>query len=290
MHVVLALDGSKESQAATELLAHLPWREKPQVSVVSALVDSPYDLVPTDTGVWLREAEREDAVAHFESAKKTLQAACVSIEHIVDRKHPRTLILETAKQHDADLIVMGSKGHSAPYRLVVGSTADYVANHAKCSVLIARAAEDTSRDTPPPFRLLVACDGSEESNEAYHQMGEFCWPAEETHLHLAMMLEKPKLLPEDVAYDPEQIKESEKILADLLAPRAICDDVKQSVRETPHIGSALTHLAEVEKSNLVFVGGTGKSAVARFFLGSTSRYMLHHSECSIWIARSKQWN
>lgn len=290
MHVILALDGSNESLAATRTLARLPWAEKPQVTVVTALVESPYDLVPTDTGVRLRKAEQENAIKAFESAKRILEPHCASVEHVVDRQHPRKLILESAKRHNADLIVLGARGHSAAYRVVLGSVSDYIANHAKCSVLAVRESSSESTDTANGFQLLVACDGSEESREAFRQMSSFAWPKGETRLHLTMMLEKPKLLPEDAVYDPDQLAESEQMLTDLQGSNSICDDIVQSVRETPHIGSAIRHLAATDDIDLLFIGGTGKSAVARFFLGSTSRYVLHHSDCNIWIARTKQWN
>ena len=103
-----------------------------------------------------------------------------------------------------------------------------------------------------------------------------------------MILERPKLLPESEVYDPPAVKQSEETLSALQANQLKCQ-VKRIVREAVHVGTALSDVCEKEKCNLLFIGPTGKSAVARFFLGSVSRYLLHHTKCSIWIARPNGW-
>lgn len=48
------------------------------------------------------------------------------------------MILEKAEEWDADLIVVGSQGQGALSRLLLGSVSQYLATHAKCSVMIVR--------------------------------------------------------------------------------------------------------------------------------------------------------
>ena len=66
MNIVLALDGSKESIEAASFLARLPFKDKPSVKVVTALVDTPFELVPADAGLQLREAEKSAARIAFQ--------------------------------------------------------------------------------------------------------------------------------------------------------------------------------------------------------------------------------
>ena len=47
-------------------------------------------------------------------------------------------ILEKAESFDADLIVVGSQGQGAFSRLLLGSVSQYLATHAKCSVMIVK--------------------------------------------------------------------------------------------------------------------------------------------------------
>ena len=48
-------------------------------------------------------------------------------------------IMEAATNHEPDLIVIGTHGHSRFSRLLMGSTAEKVLRHAPCSVLTVRA-------------------------------------------------------------------------------------------------------------------------------------------------------
>ena len=51
---------------------------------------------------------------------------------------PAQMILETAKEIDADLIVIGNRGLGAFSRAFLGSVSTKVMNHARCSVLIVK--------------------------------------------------------------------------------------------------------------------------------------------------------
>ena len=53
-------------------------------------------------------------------------------------KSPREAILEEATAWGADLIVLGSHGRRGIDRFLMGSTAESVATHAKCSVEVLR--------------------------------------------------------------------------------------------------------------------------------------------------------
>lgn len=289
MHIILALDGSIESQAAVREIADLPWKQSPQVTVVTALVDAPYDLIQSAEGIKLGEVEKQSACDNFEAAKKVLAKTGATTTHLIERTHPRQLIIDTANRINADLIVLGARSHSAAYRVVLGSTADYVANHAKCSVLVVRATDHDRLEHPHAFRLLMAYDGSEESKVAFRQMCEFEWPKDETAIHLSMILERPKSIPLDVPCDPAQVQASEATLINLKRTEKIAGEFKQSVHESLHAGNKIRDIAEKDESRLIFIGGTGKSFVTRFFLGSTSRYVLHHAHCSLWIGRQKTW-
>ncbi|MEZ6134108.1 MAG: universal stress protein [Pirellulaceae bacterium] len=290
MHLVLALDDSADAQNAVGLLSRLPFRQKPKVTMVTALLDFPLEHVTTDTGVTLREAEREEASQLFERAKQQLATSCSDFEHVIEREHPSRLIYEVAKQREADLVALGARGHSAAYRTLLGSTADYIVNHAKCSVLVVRNAADRP---PPPapldFYTLIAYDGSPHAHVAAAQAQQFDWPNNRSQVHISMMLLRPKLIPDDVVYDPQRISESEKAIGEMKSVSSFSCPVTHSIHETLHIGNALWSKVEKENFNLVFVGSSNKSAVSRMFLGSTSRYLLHHSPTSVWIAREKHW-
>ena len=53
---------------------------------------------------------------------------------------PATEIVSTARQWQADLVVIGSHGRARIERLLIGSVAEAVIRHAPCAVLVMRAA------------------------------------------------------------------------------------------------------------------------------------------------------
>ncbi len=290
MHIVLALDSSEDAKQSIRFLAKLPFRVKPKITMVTALVDIPLRHVASETGLDLREVERDEAHRNYEQAKSQLLDCCSDFEHVIEREHPSRLIFETAKSRAADLIVLGARGHSAAYRVMLGSTADYLVNHAKCPVLVVRRqAEQVDHSSARPFKVLVAFDASPLSQVALAQAESFSWPKEEAAIQIAMLLERPTLIPDDVVYDPEWAQESHATIAALKGQSPVSCPITGCVKETLHIGNELRGKILNEKFDLLFVGGSGKSALSRMVLGSTSRYLLHQAECSIWIAREKQW-
>ena len=165
MHILLALDGSDESKFAVEQLRRLPFATKPTLTFVTALCeasDPAYQEVC--------QAEKERAQRDIAEATQHLQDCVAEIRSVVRYQHPSSLILEVAEQEASDLIVLGARGHNAVYRVVVGSTAEYVVNHAKSSVLVFRRDSRAHASEDDNWRMLLPYDGSASANVAGSQI------------------------------------------------------------------------------------------------------------------------
>jgi nucleotide-binding universal stress UspA family protein len=79
----------------------------------------------------------EDAI---DSARTTLEAAGLTTSESVSVlvASPKEIILQEAAEWPADWIVLGSNGHGALDRFLLGSTSEAVATHAPCSVEVIR--------------------------------------------------------------------------------------------------------------------------------------------------------
>ena len=62
----------------------------------------------------------------------------IGVSTSVEPGRPARIIVETANEWEADLIVVGSHGHGFWARNLLGSVSDAVLHHAPCSVLIVR--------------------------------------------------------------------------------------------------------------------------------------------------------
>ncbi len=62
----------------------------------------------------------------------------VDVDARVVRGHPAPILVEASK--DADLLVVGNRGHGEFVGMVIGSVSEYCAAHAHCPVLVHRGA------------------------------------------------------------------------------------------------------------------------------------------------------
>lgn len=145
--VVLAWDGSSCAARAVDLLRTWPIFSGSLVRVVSvADAEIPWwtgfpeagspEMMPMYVDAMNASREQHDELAREMTAQ--LQAAGFTAE--ADRRDgdAATEILAAANASHADLIVMGTHGRTGLKRLVLGSVARNVLQHATCSVLIVR--------------------------------------------------------------------------------------------------------------------------------------------------------
>lgn len=292
MRLLLALDGSDASKYATDFITRLPWPSGTEVTVVTVVVDTAMGEIDAEVWMKIRETAHQTAQQNYQEAVAKLSAKFAKVEHVLEEGHPNRAILEVAKRRDVDLIVLGARGHSLVARVLLGSTSDYVANHARCPVLVVRppSVEALAAGKLPtaPMKIILAYDGSPGAKQAAAQMFALDWNAD-TQIQITTLLERPPLIPDEEIYDEAAIKEGEKNLAALVAEAKCKANVSYRVRETVHVGDTLAFLADEHHGDVIFVGDTGKSALAQFFLGSATKHILHHSSSCVWVARSKGW-
>jgi nucleotide-binding universal stress UspA family protein len=82
--------------------------------------------------------QKKQARELVERIAKELRSAGFKADTAVEVGDPRERIIDSAAEWRADLIVVGSHGQSGIRRFLLGSVAEYVARHAKCSVEIVR--------------------------------------------------------------------------------------------------------------------------------------------------------
>lgn len=147
MKVLLAIDGSSGSDVAVNEVATRPWPADTEIEVFSVAklqVPNTPDplLLAATTYQELVESERQQAHGFVVRAVENLrQGAGTKDLHItakVTKGYPQEVILNEANEWGADLIVMGSHGHSLLGRFLLGSVTHAVVGHASCSVEIVR--------------------------------------------------------------------------------------------------------------------------------------------------------
>jgi nucleotide-binding universal stress UspA family protein len=144
MKILLAVDGSEFSEAATQALISQIHKEGAEVLVLRIVEPVIFAIPPQMAAGYAPEQEEiiQDERRHAqESVKQTsqaLRAAGFNVNSRVVEAEARNGILDVAAEWHADLIVLGSHGRKGLQRFLLGSVAEHVARHADCSVEIVR--------------------------------------------------------------------------------------------------------------------------------------------------------
>lgn len=134
--ILVSVDDSERADAVVRQAAALALAFDADLEVVHAV------LVPTrirsataagdPDGVDARQAIAEQAAA------KARTFGAPRVTHRVVTGDVGPAICAAAEEGDADLIVLGSRGHGPVMGAILGSVTQHVTAHAPCSVLVAR--------------------------------------------------------------------------------------------------------------------------------------------------------
>ena len=156
MHVLLASDGSEVSQHAASLLKGFSWPSGTTGHALTVLESTPEGTIPE----WLVEQLTDEQLAALgmgyfardeaeevhirEGAARwygDLPGIFQSRDPLILPGHAGDQILKAIDAEAINLVVVGARRQGAVRRFLLGSTSDFVLNHAPCSVLIVRGHE-----------------------------------------------------------------------------------------------------------------------------------------------------
>jgi len=150
MHVIVAVDGSKQSLLAAKHFKSFADPEKVDSISVIAVV-SPYASVSFAEEISQGSSHPEDQT--FRDAAEAAVATVADeftgwgpkVQTRVRSGSPATEIVKAAKALSADLVVVGSGSRGLSDTVLLGSTAQRVQHSAPCPVLVVRPAPRKSR-------------------------------------------------------------------------------------------------------------------------------------------------
>lgn len=143
--LVIATDGSPDAGAAATFVARSGLFADPEVVHVVTVIDPvmPWwvGLAPVDGSAAMASVETVQVEARAQAAKAAAVAMTAlselpAVGATVATGDVPSAILEAAATCRADVVVVGTRGHGAVHRALVGSTSRHVLHHAPMSVLI----------------------------------------------------------------------------------------------------------------------------------------------------------
>jgi nucleotide-binding universal stress UspA family protein len=140
MKVLLAVDDSKFSDAALQAVIAQFSPQGTEVLVLHVVEPITLSSPPQMSSSYTPELETQvkESRELVEREVQKLRGAGFKTHGAVETGDIRGKILDAAAESGTDLIVLGSHGRKGVQRFLLGSVAENVARHAKCSVQIVR--------------------------------------------------------------------------------------------------------------------------------------------------------
>ncbi|MEJ2241430.1 MAG: universal stress protein [Candidatus Bathyarchaeota archaeon] len=135
--ILVPLDGSECSFHALEKAIHITKKFDSKITLMNVYSISIFRLTPTQVFESLKEL-RNSGEAVLEEGIKKAKSQDLQVKTIIKEGHTVQKIVETAKENNFDLIVMGARGLSTFKQILLGSVSHGVTAHASCPVLIVK--------------------------------------------------------------------------------------------------------------------------------------------------------
>ncbi len=287
MKVLLTTDGSESAEQSIRWFSRLPILHSRSYEIVTAASYQVFGMAPAEVHEEFFRLDRAYSLESFQRAAAILKEVGLEAVHANRIGQPADEITQYAKESKSDLIVVGAHGTSLLARMLIGSTSETVARHAPCSVLVVRSTPPLSSNEDAPLRITIASDCSDADSQIATQIKALGLP-KHTKVQLVSVIEHPYLLEPVFEYD-EIVTRETALAMDRLAKKLESSSVniEKHVFEKVHVGSCILDFVQKHPTDIIVMGDKGRSAIGRFFLGSVSRFILHHAPCSVLLVRKR---
>jgi nucleotide-binding universal stress UspA family protein len=287
--VVVGVDGSPESRAAVDIGAWEAHRRRLPLRLVHGhqppVMYGPSVTIAYDPATPLRQAGE---LVHTEAARVHARYPDLTTTTAVTVAEPGGVLVEESRT--AALVVLGSRGVSSFYSMLLGSVSARVATHAQAPVIVVRSAA-ADADERRRAGVVVGVDGSPGSAAAVEfafdeasardtgMTAVYAWTVPPTH-NLGPITES--------YYDPvDAQQEADRVLAEALAGWQEKFPEVSVVREALHSLNPLrTLIEESADAELVVVGARGRGGFASLLLGSVSDGLVRHAQVPVAVVHS----
>jgi nucleotide-binding universal stress UspA family protein len=140
MKVLLAIDDSKFSEAATQALIAQARPGATEVRVLHVIESYVFLYEGGYVVDWkpVIEELRKEGEVLLTQATHALRTAGFQVTTAMEEGNPKSVIVDFAAKWPADLVVMGSHGRRGLERFLLGSVSEAVVRYAPCSVQVVR--------------------------------------------------------------------------------------------------------------------------------------------------------
>jgi nucleotide-binding universal stress UspA family protein len=285
LNVLLATDGSDSAMHAQNLVDSIAWPDPTTIRVLHVAPTIATDFDPERRYAATEERLRDSISNTLLTTTRSLRGSGRVVEIVVVVGRPASMIVDQAHAMAADLLVLGSRGRGAVTAALLGSVVAETVDHAPCPVLVARSERIDA--------VVLAQDGSVGAQRAEAVLVTMPF----LRSLLIRVVSAWNISPTFLAGDPvggavmsadlyTEMLDDAREYATSVAASAVAR-LKASGR------TALTTVLEATPveavaaaagpTDLIVMGTRGHTGLARLFLGSVARGVLHRATSSVLI-------
>ena len=300
MKILLAYDGSGESNRAIECLNRLPIPLKSKITMLHAVqpILSETSVMPEHDYSELMESNDKIHSRAKDLLAKAKDQYCkkeFDIEFLVKDGSASETILEAAEQQNPDLIIVGSRGLNPIESYFLGSVSHKVLQYSMNPVLVNRGFHP-SRSEAEHLNILVGFDDSSISNKLCDYLLDLPLENVEKISFVSVLEPPPELrIMDDVGFYFNEMKNSEQE-----TDHKLREITKAFSKRYPHlkvnyeikpinksIANTLTEYANDGLYDLIALGNKGKNSFEKFLLGNVSQKIAEYSALSVLVFKDK---
>ncbi len=198
-------------------------------------------------------------------------------------------IAQYGARHQINLIVMGTRSGHELFRHFFGGTVDNVIRLTDIAVLAVGAKAATPTDIN---RVLVPIDMSDHSPRLLKRADTFC-NSLSARMHVVHVIGDMEPVPasfgtEGFANPPStaEIEDIRRHVVELVHANVENPDTVEITVESGDSDSEIVRLSEQHNADIIAIASHGHSGPKRIFLGSTTKYAIHHAPCPVLVLKS----
>jgi nucleotide-binding universal stress UspA family protein len=285
--ILVATDFSASADRALDTAIAIAARTRAEVHLLHALEVMPPPAAPYAVAIPddLIGAAREAALRKLRAAEARVSARGLTGTGVIGTVPAAHSIATRAQELGADLVVVGSRGHTGLKRFLLGSVAEHTVRTSPVSVLTVRG----EGHAEAPSRIVAAVDFSEHAERAVAVAADWARAfGAQLHLVNGLQLAIPFVAPYEVtvpdSYIDAAYADATKRLGTLAASISGLDVHTTVLSAAAH--EAIDTLAARVKADLIVTGSRGLSGLKHALLGSVAERTLRHAPCSVLIVKA----
>lgn len=287
--ILVATDFSATAQAGVEWAMEIARNHDARLTLVHALLlpNRATDFVPTESGI--TDALWQAAQRRMDEAAATVRESGLDVTAEVRLGLSSEALLEAIREHDPDLVVLGTRGHTGLKHLLLGSTAERVVQHSPCPVLTIHPGDaDRHRRVRT---ILIPTDFSPESILAHSPALRLVQPLAGSRIILLNVYHLPYeytvygTIPTALNFREDVQSKSAERLEELAAPLRAEGVEIETVTTEGYPPEVIAEEAASRDVDLIAMGTHGRSGIAHLLLGSTTRRVVQIAPCPVLTMR-----